>query len=78
LREVSETLSEFVIKRFREGNLLAEVEVQLLTESDSWGPSLSLEDARKLERVRVALKNGDAAVASLDAKVFEVTAFAAE
>jgi hypothetical protein len=71
-------MSEFVIKRFREGNLLAEVEVQLLTESDSWGPSLSLEDARKLERVRVALKNGDAAVASLDAKVFEVTAFAAE
>jgi hypothetical protein len=71
-------MSEVVIKRFREGNLLAEVEVKLIPDEGSWGPSLSLEDARKLERVRAALKNGDAARAAKDAKVFEVMPIAAE
>jgi hypothetical protein len=71
-------MSDVIIKRFREGRLLAEVEVRLIPDEESWGPSLSLEDARKLERVRAALKRGDAAGAALDAKVFAVTAFAAE
>jgi hypothetical protein len=71
-------MSTLIVKRLREGNLLAEVEVKLIPDEESWGPSLSLEDARKLERVRTALKKGDAATAALDAKVFEVSAFAAE
>jgi hypothetical protein len=71
-------MSNLIVKRLREGNLLAEVEVKLIPDEVSWGPSLSLEDARKLERVRAALKKGDAAAAALDAKVFEVSAFAAE
>ena len=71
-------MNDIVIKRFRAGNLPAEVEVRLIPDGESWGPSLSLDDARKLERVRTALRKGDAAEAAIDAKVFEVTAFAAE
>jgi hypothetical protein len=71
-------MSEVIIKRFREGNLLAEVEVKLIPDEESWGPSLSIDDARKLERVRAALKIGDVLAAAKDAKVFEVMAVAAE
>jgi hypothetical protein len=71
-------MSDYIIKRFREGNLLAEVEVKLIPDDGSWGPYLSLDDTRKLERVRTALKNADIATAAKDARIFEVTAVAAE
>ena len=67
-----------MIKRFRHGNLMAEVEVQLIPDDSAWGPYLSLEDMRKLERVNKALKAGDIETASRDAKVFEVMALAGE
>jgi hypothetical protein len=71
-------MSTHVTKRLREGNLLAEVQVSLIPDDNSWGPYLSLEDVRKLERVKSALKRGDAEAASKDAKVFEVMALAGE
>jgi hypothetical protein len=71
-------MSSHVTKRLREGNLLAEVQVALIPDDNSWAPYLSLEDARKLERVKSALKRGDAVAAARDAKVFEVMALAGE
>ena len=71
-------MSTHVTKRLREGNLLAEVQVSLIPDDNSWGPYLSLEDVRKLERVKSALKRGDAEAAARDAKVFEVMALAGE
>jgi hypothetical protein len=50
----------------------AEVEVELIPDDGAWGPYLSKDDALKLDRVRMALKRGDLATASHEAKVFEL------
>ncbi len=70
-------MCEYITKRIRHGNLLAEVLVARISDDNSWGPYVSLEDVRKLERVKSALKRGDAEAAAIDAKVFEVMALAA-
>jgi hypothetical protein len=71
-------MSTSVTKRIREGNLLAEVQVSLIPDDKAWGPYVDLEDVRKLERVKSALKRGDVTAAVKDARVFQVTAIAAE
>jgi len=43
----------------REGDLVAEVDVNLLEAEGGWTPHLSLEDAYKLDDVRDALRTGD-------------------
>ena len=50
----------------------AEVEVDLIPDDGAWGPYLSREDALKLDRVRSALKRGDIAAASREARVFQL------
>jgi hypothetical protein len=47
-----------------EGKYAAEVPVELIEEEGGWSPYLSLEDARKLETVRFALRRGDIAEAA--------------
>ena len=60
--------TEFV----REGKYAAEVPVELIEEEDGWSPYLSLDDARKLEAVRLALRQGDVATAAKYGRVFEL------
>ena len=48
----------------REGEFVAEVDVQLLETEGGWTPYLSLEDAYKLDDVREALRAGDVGRAS--------------
>jgi hypothetical protein len=67
-----------ITKTFREGNLMAEVKVELIADDGAWGPYISAADALKLERVRLALKTGDKERAAKEATVFEVSRFAAE
>jgi hypothetical protein len=43
------------IKFVREGAYAAEVPVELIEEDDGWSPYLSLDDAHKLDAVRIAL-----------------------
>ena len=50
----------------------AEVEVELIPDDGAWGPYLSRDDALKLDRVRMALKRGDIAEASREARVFQL------
>ena len=57
-------------KIVREGNYLAEVNIELIETEDDWAPYLSLEDARKLDDVREALRVEDIKSASKKAKVF--------
>jgi hypothetical protein len=58
----------------REGDLAAEVEVQLLEGEGGWAPYLSLDDAYKLDDVREALRLGDISrAARLAARVFRLT-----
>ena len=60
-------------KLVHEGDYLAEIEVELIEAADAWAPYLSLEDARRLDEVRVALRRGDLATAGRLAKVYRLT-----
>lgn len=46
-------------KLVREGNYVAEVEVELIETDEGWSPYLSLEGAEKLDAVRKALRQGE-------------------
>lgn len=65
-------------KLIHEGKYAAEVAIELLYSEDSWSPTMSLEEARKLETVRLALQRGDVAEAAKYGRVFELTPVAAE
>ncbi len=58
------------------GDYAAEVAIELVYDDHTWSPSLSHEDALKIDRVRDALEAGDLKAASKDAKVFELKAVA--
>jgi hypothetical protein len=58
----------------REGDLVAEVEVNLVEAEGGWAPYLSLDDAYKLDDVRDALRAGDVKRASrLSTHVYRLT-----
>ena len=61
------------VKLVHEGEYAAEVEVELIESEAEWGPYLTLEDARKLDAVRAALRKKDIAAASKLAHVFRLT-----
>jgi hypothetical protein len=65
------------VELVREGKYAAEVSVELIEEQGGWSPYLSLEDARKLEAVRRALREGNIAEASKYGRVFELTPLSA-
>ena len=60
-------------KLIHEGHYIAEVDVELLEGDNAWSPYLSLDDARKLDEVRQALRREDLKHASKLARVFELT-----
>ncbi len=57
-------------KIVKEGNYLAEINIELIDSGEGWAPFLSLDDARKLDEVREALRLGDVETAAKKAKVF--------
>ena len=64
-------------KLVREGDLVAEVSVQLVADAGEWSPVLSLNDANKLDEVRQALRSHDVARATrLADKVYRLTPLA--
>ncbi len=65
-------------KLFREGKYAAEVVIELLYDDENWSPTMSLDDARKLDTVRLALQRGDIAEAARHGRVFELTPVAAK
>jgi hypothetical protein len=62
-----------LLELVREGKYAAEVPVELIVAEGGWSPYFSIEDARKLEAVRFALRNGDIATAAKYGRVFELT-----
>jgi hypothetical protein len=64
-------------KLIHEGKYAAEVEVELHYSDESWSPTMSAADARKLEAVTLALRRGDIAEAAKHGRVFELTPVAA-
>ena len=60
-------------KLIHEGKYAAEVPIELYYSDDSWSPTMSADDARKLDAVRLALRRGDIAEAAKHGRVFELT-----
>ena len=60
-------------KLIHEGHYVAEVDVELLEGDNAWSPYLSLDDARKLDDIRRALRREDLKHASKLARIFELT-----
>jgi hypothetical protein len=60
------------IKLVREGQYVAEVEVELIDDKEGWAPYLSLEDVEKLDAVRKALRAGEVEKAGQLAKIFRL------
>jgi hypothetical protein len=61
------------IKLIHEGRYAAEVPVGLIEDDTGWSPYLSVEDATKLDAVRLALRRGEVAEAAKYGRVFELT-----
>ena len=57
-------------KLVREGQYVAEVDIELIDTDEGWSPYLSLEDAQKLDDVREALRRQDIKAARRLAQVF--------
>lgn len=64
-------------KLVHEGEFAAEVDVTLIITGDEWSPYLSLQDAYKLDDVRLALRRQDIEAASRLARVFRLVPLAA-
>lgn len=62
----------------REGAYIAEVDVTLIETDHEWAPYISADDVRKLDKVRLALREGDLAAATQLARVYELKPVAAE
>lgn len=60
-------------KFIHEGKYAAEVEIELEYTDESWSPTMSADDARKLETVMLALRRGDIAEAAKHGRVYELT-----
>ncbi len=60
-------------KLIHEGDYVAEVDVKLEFTDDPWSPYLSLDEAKKLDQVRLALQRGDIRDAARQARVFRLT-----
>lgn len=55
-----------------EGEYAAEVDVDLIVTTDGWSPYLSLQDAYKLDDVRLALRRGDIEAAAELGRVYRL------
>ena len=60
-------------KLVHEGDFVAEVSVELIETEDGLSPYLSVEDARKLDEVREALRCGDLKSAARLGRIFRLT-----
>jgi hypothetical protein len=58
------------------GQYVAEVDLDLIDADEGWSPYISLDDARKLDDIRDALKRGDTKSALQHARVYTLTAVA--
>jgi hypothetical protein len=61
------------VKLIHEGDIVAQVDIELIYTAEGWSPYLSLEDARKLDHVRESLRRGDVKAAAQSARIFRLT-----
>jgi hypothetical protein len=70
--KATEAMKKRTVELVREGNYAVEVPVELIEEEGGWSPYFSLEDAKKLEAARLALRQGDVTTAARYGRVFEL------
>jgi hypothetical protein len=78
LYETEDKMIRNTVKLIHEGRYAAEVPVELIEDDTGWSPYLSLEDAKKLDAVWLALRRGEVAEAAKHGRVFELTPVAAK
>ncbi len=59
-------------KLIHEGKYVAKIDVELIDTDEGWSPYLSLDDAKRLDDVREALRSGDIDAAAKMARVFRL------
>jgi hypothetical protein len=59
-------------KLIHEAGYAAEIDVDVIDSDGGWSPYLSVEDAQKLDEVRVALRRGDLKQAVRLARVYQL------
>ena len=64
-------------KYIHEGRYVAEVEVNVIEDETSWSSYLTIEDAKRLDQVRAALRGGDLKIASAMGRVYTLEPIAA-
>ena len=77
LYETEDEMIRRTVKLIHEGRYAAEVPVELIEDDTGWSPYLSLEDAKRLDTVRLALRKGEIAEAAKHGRVFELTPISA-
>jgi hypothetical protein len=60
------------VELIHEGRYAVEVPVELIEDDTGWSPYLSLEDAKKLDAVRLALRRDEIAEAAKHGQVVEL------
>ena len=60
-------------KYIHEGDYVAEVNMELLDTDEGWSPYLSLDEALKLDDVRLALRRGDLKTAAQHGRIYRLT-----
>lgn len=64
---------KYTTKLVREGQYVAEVDVELIDDETGWPPYLSLDDAQRLDDVREALSRNDLVRAGRFGRIFRLT-----
>ncbi len=70
-------MSKRKTKYIHEGRYVAGVEVDVIEDETSWSPYLTVEDAKRLDQVRAALRVGDLKVATAMGRVYTLEPIAA-
>ena len=65
--------NKHLTKLVREGQYIAEVEIELIDSGEGWSPYLSIEDAYKLDDVRAALQRGNIRATGKFGRVYTLT-----
>jgi len=64
-------------KLVHEGDYVAQVDVERIYSDEGWSPTLTLDDAYRLDDVREALRQGDVEAASKLGRIYKLTRVAA-
>ena len=76
--EQEKTMTRKSKELLHEGKYAAEIPVDLIEDDTAWSPYLSPADAKKLDAVRLALRQGDLVEAAKYGRIFELMPIAAK